>query len=63
MNKEVSFVDKLGKPNLKKDDEEDFQFFIEMIDSYGLKLLNKTEDRFNIFQAVSHWIFMSTKHV
>lgn len=49
MNKEVSFVDKLGKPNLKKDDEEDFQFFIEMIDSYGLKLLNKTEDRFNIF--------------
>ena len=49
MSKEVSFVEKLGKPNLKKDDEEDFEFFIEIIDQYGLKLLNKTDDRFNIF--------------
>ena len=32
MNKEVSFVDKLGKPNLKKDDEEDFKFFIDVLE-------------------------------
>ena len=49
MSKEVSFVDRLGKPNLKKDDEDDLEFLIEVIEQYGLKLVNKTTDRYNIF--------------
>lgn len=32
MSKEVSFADKLGKPNLKKDDEESFNFIVEVLE-------------------------------